>query len=463
MGGRDARHASPYAFWLPVALVLGLIAAAGGVLWLAPPGDDPADTAPTGLELAEPAQPAAVATPASGTADPAKVRRAVAGLLGDRDLGPHVLAEVAGLDGVPLYTRGDGVAIPASTLKLLTAVAALDAMGPDRTFATTVVADGPGRIVLVGGGDPLLASTRPARDAYPRPADVVTLARQAARALQESGTTQVRVGYDATLFTGPDVNAHWPASYVPDGVVAPIQALWVDEGRPDEGTGRVDDPARAAAAAFSKALRRAGIDVVGAPTQRTADSAAAELARVTSPPLWQVVEHTVAASDNEAAEVLARHVALAAGEPATFEAGAAAVLRSVADLGVDVAGATTYDGSGLSRDNRLAPETLTDVLDVAGAAEHPALRAVITGLPVAGFTGSLAIRFEDDTLGRGTVRAKTGTLTGVSGLAGTVVDRTGVPLTFVLLADDVALADTLDAREALDDVAAALAACSCAA
>ena len=53
-----------------------------------------------------------------------------------------------------------------------------------------------------------------------------------------------------------------------------------------------------------------------------------------------------------------------------------------------------YDGSGLSRDNRLDPRVLVDVLRLAMRPEHPELRAVLTGLPVAGFTGSLADRMD---------------------------------------------------------------------
>ena len=201
------------------------------------------------------------------------------------------------------------------------------------------------------------------------------------------------------------------------------------------------------------------------PEPRSADPAATEIARVTSPSLAQIVEHTLLVSDNEAAEVLARQVAIATGAPATFVGGADAVLSTVAGLGVPTSGATTYDGSGLSRDNRLDPDTLTGVLELAGSDDHPDLRAVLTGLPVAGFNGSLSERFAEtsDREGRGSVRAKTGTLTGVSGLAGTVTDRTGTPMVFAVLADDIALLDTLDARAALDDVAAALAACRCAA
>lgn len=449
-------------------LVVALLAGAGTTYWLdrdrPDPDEEPAAVAPpSGLELPPLTEPGPVATPAAGRADPADVRRAVARLLRDEDLGPHVLASVAGLDGSPLYAKGRGTAIPASTLKLLTAAAALATMGPEATFATTVVAAGPRRIVLVGGGDPLLASKRPKRDAYPRVADVVTLAEATAAQLLARGTTRVRLGYDATLFSGPDVSPHWPDSYVPDQVVAPIQALWVDEGRPATGYGRVDDPAQAAATAFGAALARAGVEVVGVPEPRTAAAGAEELARVSSPPLGQIVEHTVAASDNEAAEVLARQTALATGAPATFADGAAAVLGEIAALGVPVDGAELYDGSGLSRDNRLEPETLTALLDVAGSPDRPELRAVLTGLPVAGFTGSLTQRFtqEADAAGRGAVRAKTGTLTGVSGLAGTVTDRSGTPMVFALLADRIDPVDTLDARAALDEISSALAGCRC--
>jgi D-alanyl-D-alanine carboxypeptidase/D-alanyl-D-alanine-endopeptidase (penicillin-binding protein 4) len=86
---------------------------------------------------------------------------------------------------------------------------------------------------------------------------------------------------------------------------------------------------------------------------------------------------------------------------------------------------------------------------------------VISGLPVAGFNGSLADRFGDAEQGRGMVRAKTGTLSGVNGLAGTVTDRDGRPMVFALLADRVALVDRFTAEDALDAVATALAACHC--
>ena len=134
----------------------------------------------------------------------------------------------------------------------------------------------------------------------------------------------------------------------------------------------------------------------------------------------------------------------------------------MAELGVPLQGAVLYDGSGLSRDNRLDPATLVAVLRLAASDDHPELRPVLTGLPVAGFTGSLEYRFADAAPpARGRVRAKTGTLTGVSALAGVATDLDGTSVAFVLVADRVALVKTLAARDALDAAAAAIAGCHC--
>ncbi|MGZ6746061.1 MAG: D-alanyl-D-alanine carboxypeptidase/D-alanyl-D-alanine endopeptidase, partial [Nocardioides sp.] len=189
---------------------------------------------------------------------------------------------------------------------------------------------------------------------------------------------------------------------------------------------------------------------------------ATPLAEVDSPPLAQVVEETLTNSDNEAAEVLAHQVGLATGNAASFTGGVRGVLAALTGLGVPVDGAVLHDGSGLSRLDRLDPGTLAAVLQAATSTDHPELRAVLTGLPVAGFSGSLADRFaESAPPGLGRVRAKTGTLSGVSALAGVTTDLQGHPMVFVLMADRVAYEDTDEARTALDRLAASLAACRC--
>ncbi|MGL5810434.1 MAG: D-alanyl-D-alanine carboxypeptidase/D-alanyl-D-alanine endopeptidase [Nocardioides sp.] len=453
---------------LAATAALGVLAAASGA-GPAPAGaDEPAPVSEVAGVV--PAPEPVPALPPS-TIDPTEVRAALAPYLDEKPLGPDVVASLAPLDGTgTVFGSGaESSFIPASTMKLLTAAAALEVLGPEHTFGTRVARQ-PDRgtepksadIVLVGGGDPFLAS-RPAGGRYPRGADLRTLAGRAAEALRADGVRRVRIGYDSSLFSGPPGASSWPADYLADEVVAPITALWADEGRPASGFGRTSDPAAAAALVFRDALARAGIAARGAPRVAKVEPAATDLAEVTSAPLAQIVERVLEVSDNEAAEVLAHHVGIAETGRGSFSGGATGVAAALTRLGIPLDGAKIYDGSGLSRANRLRAGTLIAVLRAAADPERPELRAVLSGLPVAGFSGSLAYRFSDGPpAGRGQVRAKTGTLTGVHALAGTVLDESGNLYLMVLAADRVRRNKSLAARLALDRAAAALASCSCA-
>ena len=477
----DARHDGRLLRRLSASLVVLVLLLAGGAYWfdLGPrwfgfdypsPVDEPAEVAPpAGLTLPEAARAPAVAEPETEeAADPDAVRRAVTRLLRAKMLGPEVAVAVMDLsDGKVVHRAGPDRVVPASTMKLLTATAVLEQLGGDHRFRTSVVT-GAGRrdIVLVGGGDPFLAR-KPVSDdeTYPARADIATLARSTARSLHDLGRAKVRLRYDASLFSGPSVSPDWPQSYLPDNVVSPISALWVDEGREPDSYVRSDDPARAAAQSFAAALERRGIVVKGPPSPERADPEATELAAVESAPLAQIVQRVLEVSDNEGAEVLARQAALAAGEPGSFQGGARAVEATLHELGIPTAGDRILDGSGLSRRDLLRPETLLHVIRVAAGRDHPELRTVLTGMPVAGFTGSLTSRFDTGApVGLGVVHAKTGTLTeaGVHGLAGTVTTVDDAVLAFVVIADEVPVPKALDARQRIDEVAAALAACTCA-
>lgn len=420
---------------------------------------------PEGLALpAQRAAPVVAAPLDSANASPAKVAKAVAGLLADKRLGGHVDVLVTDLaSGRALYRHGSGTVTPASTMKLLTSVAALESLGPSERFATTVRrVRGSNRIVLVGGGDPFLMS-KPSTDyVYPQRANIHALAQRTAKALRADGTRKVRLAYDDSLFSGPRTPPTWPASYFTDGVAPPISALWVDEGHQPDGSGYVADPAKEAGRVFREALAKQKITVVGDTAHRKAPASATDVASVSSPPLGQIVARLVLVSDNNAAEVVAHHVGLKVRHDGSFTGGAAAVRSVLGRLGVPLTDAVIHDGSGLSRSDRLRPRTLADVLHVAASADHPQLREVLTGLPVAGFTGSLEYRFDRGaTAGRGRVQAKTGTLTGVHGLAGVATDLDGNVLGFVAIADRVPEPDQLIARLTIDRVAAALGACHC--
>ena len=475
---------------------LALLLVAGGVVlwqggwaeewWEQWRGDDAAPANPAQVapppEVDVPAvrrpRPVAVPADADGPLDAAAVEAAVAGHLADRDLGRNVLAAVATLEGRGLAftssSSGSALAVPASTTKVVTTAVALYLLGADHVFETTTVLErGAGRaaprLVLVGGGDPFLAGRPPAPSPdvsatyAPERADVETLAQRTARELRGQGVRRVSLGYDDSLFTGPAENPTWRADYIPDGIVSPITALWVDEGRDPIGFGRVADPSLAAAQRFATALRDAGITVVGGPAATVAEQDASRVAGVQSPPLAQIVQRILEVSDNEASEVLLRHIGLAEQGNGSSAGGQRSVERVLSANGIGMDGSVLYDGSGLSRANRMSPRLLVAVLRWAADDAHPDLRTVVSSLPVAGYTGSLTTRMDmGPPAGLGRVRAKTGTLTGVTSLAGLAVDLDGDLLAFALLADKIPRNRDGLARIAMDNAAAALGACRCA-
>ena len=474
--GRSSRRGRRPKGWLfarVVEVLVVVVLVAAGVLyfvdphWTADPRTQPAAVAPPkGLEVPRAAPVHRVAGPArAGQTDASALAERIRPMLRHRALGKHFALLVTDLaSGKELFRDGARTVTPASTTKLLTTTAALDVLGPMARFRTTARWM-PRRhlLVLVGGGDPFLAST-PKRGAiaYPDRADVTTLAKAAVAKLRAQGVKRAHIAYDDSYFSGPGVNPHWPSTYLPESVVPPISSLWVDEGHNDSGYAFVGDPAARAGDVFRGAVKDAGLKVTGPTRHVSAPAGATEVAKVQSAPLGEIVERTLAVSDNEAAEVLARHVGLAERQEGSFKAGTAAVLDVVRRLGVDVRGDRLYDGSGLSRDDRLEPETLAGVLRVAASPDHPELRSVITGLPVAGFTGSLQYRFDrGPDAGRGRVRAKTGTLTGVHGLAGVADDIGGGRMGFVIVADRLPYTKELKVRVLIDRIAAVLGACRC--
>ena len=406
------------------------------------------------------------------------LRSALAGPLSAAALGPRVSAVVADpvTGRVLLSEAGARLSTPASTAKLATSVAALAVLGANATFTTRVVHGAtPDRIFLVGGGDPALAVNQFPAQNYPQPATLASLAAATARALKSQGRGTVSVGYDTSLYTGPALAPGWPANYVTTGNVTPIVSLEVDQGRlttagtPEDSDDpynlrpRTSDPAGMAAASFAALLGADGIHITGSPVAQSAPAHASGIASVSSPPLSAVVQQMLEESNNVIAENLARQVALATGEPASFSGAAAAVVRELRRLGVS-AGVHIVDGSGLSPENAIAPAALVKVLEVAMT--DPRVRPLLAGLPVAGFSGTLSagqsVFSGIGGAALGSVRAKTGNLGTVTALAGLVSDRSGRTLVFALMADQIPAERMLPAAaNAIDEAAATLADCGC--
>ncbi len=387
--------------------------------------------------------------------------------LGDPRLGgrPALAVVDAETGALLLDERGADLLIPASTSKIVTATAALTALDPLARPSTRVLAGAvPGQVVLVGGGDATLTGSDPS-DGYPQRAGLTSLAGLAARALGGSPVTSVLV--DDTLFAGPVLGPGWKPGYVTDGDVAPVTALMAGGGRLPGRAARSLDPPVAAGVLLAGMLGSPQAPV----TRGNAPAGARVLATVAGPTYAQQVELMLTESDNDIAESLARHVALARGGAATFTGAAQAVREVVVEVLADpaapggpvAAALAVQDGSGLSRDSRLSPATLARLLALVARTEGNRYGPLLSGLPVAGFDGTLQRRYRGPAAAAaGVVRGKTGTLSGTSALAGLLRTSDGRLLAFDLTADAVPPGANRAAEVALDTLAAQLVGCGCA-
>lgn len=461
--------------------VLVVLVLAAGVIGLVQPGPVKGwlgaveSSAPRTAATSPDPAPTPVLAAASGGGkqpSPDAVKAALDPLVNSAALGTtvHVAVMDVASNGVLYARNADIPTTPASTTKLLTASAVLAARGPAYRLSTTAVAGSePGEVVLVGGGDPTLSVSPNAL--YPGAARLDQLATQVKKAL--GGTKPTRVLVDTSLFSGPQTGLGWDAGNISDGQVSRVQSLMINGGRikpvHNEGGGdpRSSDPAIAAGKAFAKLLGVPAGTVARGTAPKAAPASAptapgARLGAVQSPPLVQITDWMLQESDNTVAEVLGRQVALAAGKPATFDNTSQATLDKLRDLGLPADEGDLYDASGLSRHDGISPTLLTETLALAASGRQPALTGIFSGLPVAGWSGTLADRFvkpSGNKVGQGVVRAKTGTLSGVNTMAGELVTKDGRLLVFAIMASGSS--NAFLAKAALDKVPARLVTCGC--
>ena len=311
---------------------------------------------------------------------------------------------------VVFQRNADFALAPASTEKLAVSFAALRLLGSGFRFRTEVNGAGEldghvwkGDLFLVGHGDPTLA-----------PADLTTLAR----AVAAWGIRRVtgRVLGDERHFDARRSAPGWKSSYV--GLESPpLSALAVDDVDFTGGNGS----AAAAARAFTAALARRGVSVIGTPGAGRTPADVLPLALDLSEPLAELVRRMNRESDNFVSEMLLKELGASVARRGTTQAGARVVREALVDAGVPLAGVRIADGSGLSALDRLTARSLVAILR-AGSAD-PAIRdAFVTSLAVAGISGTLRDRLERRPA-RGRVIAKTGTTNAASSLAGFVRRR----------------------------------------
>jgi D-alanyl-D-alanine carboxypeptidase/D-alanyl-D-alanine-endopeptidase (penicillin-binding protein 4) len=342
------------------------------------------------------------------------------------------------VDGTPVASvHGELPVIPASNMKLLVAAAALDVLGADHRFTTSVVgtvgADGvvAGDLTLVGGGDPLLSTAWwPTSEVQTYPPTNITPLEQLADAVVAAGVTRVdgRIAGDGSRYDDVRYNPAWDESL--RGVEGgPIGALLVDDGwtsaSPDD---IATDPALTAAATFTYLLVARGVTVAEEPVAAAAPADATEVASIDSAPMSAVVGEMLLTSDDNTAEMLVKELSVADEViPGTTAAGLAVVMERLTAWGVPMVGLSLVDGSGLARDDRVTCAALMALLR-----REPTDGALFQGLPVAATSGTLTDEFVGSGVS-GQLHAKTGSLSGVKSLSGWYPADGGSIITFAVV------------------------------
>jgi len=427
--------------------------------------------------------------------------------------GAGVAALVLDAEGRVLYARTpDRPLIPASNQKILTAVAALDALGPTFRFTTEILADAPpdaqgavGTLYVRGGGDPALTS----EDLWRLAAD---LRRQGLRSVREAvvvddsafdaqrwhptwGRTSARayhapvgaltanygafsvtvepmgpVGSAVRAVVDPPLDFLSLVNRARTGASRSRSSLRIDRravGDREEVIVRGDlpaglppkthhrsvlDPARYAGSVLEAQLRAVGIGCGSVVRRGSVPETAHSLLSFEGPPLSDVVRSFLKYSNNQIGEALVKTLgARATGMPGSWESGAVAVRQALEALGLPVEGLVWVDGSGLSYENRVTPRLLVAALSTARDSFDfgPEFEAA---LPIAAADGTLQERAED---AGGRVRAKTGLLTRVTSLSGYAERPDGRRVRFSVIANGYRRS-AREAMDALDGFVAAL-------
>ncbi|MFT4035169.1 MAG: D-alanyl-D-alanine carboxypeptidase/D-alanyl-D-alanine-endopeptidase [Patulibacter sp.] len=330
--------------------------------------------------------------------------------------------------------------IPASVTKLFTTSSALLLDGADARLTTELRIDGEidedgvlqGDLIVRGAGDPAL-----------RLDQITQLATAAKKAGIErlGGTLRADLGGWTTQQGTPVTGGIYHSD-----IGGRIGALVTLRGF---ASGGGTDPARQVLSRLTAALRAGGLKgsvKIAAPAPSVAGTTV--IGKVNSPTIGALIAATNLPSDNFYAEMLLRGLGARHGSAGTTAAGVAVEKAALAKLGVVP---SLVDGSGLARADRVAPSTIVKLLDqMAGRDEGSALRA---SMPVAGLSGTLAGRMRGS-VAQGRCRAKTGTLSNVSALAGYCTTRGGRTVTFAILNNNVNVAS---ARKRQDRILATIA------
>ncbi|ANE04875.1 D-alanyl-D-alanine carboxypeptidase/D-alanyl-D-alanine endopeptidase [Corynebacterium crudilactis] len=421
------------AWWVgsSVGVLIAVGAVIGGGVWVNQAGFGLNHPEPMSVEMPAPLFSPAINPDATETPDFSALVQQLDTQAADARLGTFVGVARDVESGEIVWEQNQGIAVrPASATKILTAAVALYELGRDDTIATEVVEGAqPGTVVIKAGGD-------------------VTLSQEKLDdlATQLEGQDINTVLIDTSIWPDESFASTWDPVDVDAGYIAKVEPAMIESARIGGAEG---DLPRSHTPALDVA--KAVADRIGA--TEVGEGTAAEgvvLASVESETLEKRLGRMMEDSDNVMAEGIAKEVAASKGLPTDSASTAQMTLDILKDKGLDLSGVSIVDNSGLSFDNLITPRLLDDIL--TRAATETELRSLLSSLPIAHGNGTLEERYEDLS-GAGWVRAKTGTLTNTSALAGVVTSESGRVFTFAFVSNDAAI---VPARAALDEMASLL-------
>ena len=349
--------------------------------------------------------------------------------------------------------KGEQAGSTASTMKLLTAAAALQVLGPNYRVITRVYQDptDKGTIYLVGAGDPTLSRTGVGKQSvYQGAPKLSDLAIGINKALGATPITNIVV--DGSKFAGPQWLPSVDVSERTSGYQSLTSALQVDGDR--------NDPTKATSPRSATPELRAGTwlkSAIGAGasgatvTQGTMPTSAVQIATVQSQPISTWVNYMLSVSDNTLAESLARLVSLALNGDGSFASLDSTIKQALGStLNLNTAGVTIQDGSGESPANSVSPAFMLSLMKQIFTASGN-LAVEKQSLPVAGESGSLKARFTGKNIdAAGHVFAKTGWINHGYTLVGYTNAKDGSVLLFAVYALGPTVKD--DAKVAIDNL-----------
>lgn len=313
--------------------------------------------------------------------------------------------------------NGNKSMIPASVMKCVTTATLLEKADKDWRYETVVYTDGPinsgileGNLIIRGSADPSLGTVH-----EPGSKDMI---EEIVQALQINGvkTIEGNIIIDEKDFAGPAIPSEWAKGDLPHAYGTGTHGFNYQDNA--SGSKSVADPAGLFTARLRGALSRAGIAV----NRNTYTNQHKKvLGTHRSEPLSDIMRSCMMRSDNQFAEGMLRTIGKLAGKDGSTASGAKTVMDYWHHKGLPMEGVNIYDGSGLSRTNRLTARFLGGVLEkMAGNPYYASF------FPLAGQEGTLRKFLVGSNL-EGMVAMKTGSMRGVQCYAGYKLDEDYVP------------------------------------